>query len=181
MFRAARLNLHHLMQIWEGFHSHGGSPGAGWFTIENLIKMDDLGFPPLFQETLISIPLYIYQVTLYQALCKEHRCRAYRMSCFQFIKMGWCWRLGGIAQETPVNQEKKQKTVSYKMPATGSLPSPNANHFVNVCLIKWLVWNYLQLDTYPHSPGNAPLLFSQSPKLRQHPIFTRLPNYFTTT
>ena len=73
--------------------------------------------------------------------------------------MGWCWRLGGIPQETPVNQEKKQKTVSYKMPAPGSLPSPNANHFINLCLIKWLVWNYPQLDTYPHSPGNAPLFF----------------------
>ena len=73
--------------------------------------------------------------------------------------MGWCWRLGGIPQETPANQEKKQKTVSYKMPAPGSLPSPNANHFLNLCLIKWLVWNYPHLDTYPHSPGNAPLFF----------------------
>lgn len=45
------------------------------------------------------------------------------------------------------------------MPAPGSLPSPNANHFINLCLIKWLVWNYPQLDTYPHSPGNAPLFF----------------------
>ena len=76
---------------------------------------------------------------------------------FSVYKLGWCWRLGGIPQETPVNQEKK--TVSYKMPAPGSLPSPNANHFINLCLIKWLVWNYPQLDTYPHSPGNAPLFF----------------------
>ena len=33
---------------------NGGTPIAGWFTVENLIKMDDLGIP-LFQE-----PPYIY-------------------------------------------------------------------------------------------------------------------------
>ena len=26
---------------------------------------------------------------------------------FSVYKLGWCWRLGGIPQETPVNQEKK--------------------------------------------------------------------------
>ena len=87
---------------------------------------------------------------------------------FSVYKMGWCWRLGGIPQETPVNQEEK-KTVSYKMPAPGSLPSPNANHFINLCLIKWLVWNYLQLGTYPHCPGNAPLLFFPVPEASAAP------------
>ena len=81
---------------------------------------------------------------------------------FSVYKMVWCWRLGGVCQETPVNQEK-QKTVPYKMPVPGSLPSPNAKLFLNLCLIKWLVWSYLKPDTYPHSPGNTPLFFFPAP------------------
>ena len=30
--------------------------------------------------------LYIYQVAMYQALCKEHNLRPYEMSCFKFVK-----------------------------------------------------------------------------------------------
>ena len=36
-----------------GFHSHGGTPIAGWFIREKPIKMNDLGVP-LFQETTIK-------------------------------------------------------------------------------------------------------------------------------
>ena len=34
-----------------------GVPQNGWFLLENLIKMDDLGGPPLFLETPIFAPL----------------------------------------------------------------------------------------------------------------------------
>ena len=42
-----------------------GVPQNGWFIMENLIKMDDLGGPPLFMETPI-----------YQTTCSERsRCQ----------------------------------------------------------------------------------------------------------
>ena len=37
------------------FQKYGVFPQNGWFIMENLIKMDDLGGPPLFLETPISL------------------------------------------------------------------------------------------------------------------------------
>ena len=39
--------------IWRGFHSHGGTLIAGWF-MENPVKMDDLGVPPICGTSHIS-------------------------------------------------------------------------------------------------------------------------------
>ena len=39
--------------IWRGFHSHGGTLIAGWF-MENPVKTDDLGVPPICGTSHIS-------------------------------------------------------------------------------------------------------------------------------
>ena len=44
-----------MVYIYGGFHSHGGTPIAGWFTMENPMKVVDLGVA-LFQETSMSLP-----------------------------------------------------------------------------------------------------------------------------
>ena len=39
---------------YRGFHSHGGTPLAGWFGLENPIKVDELGVTPYFRKHPIS-------------------------------------------------------------------------------------------------------------------------------
>jgi hypothetical protein len=41
-----------------GFDGHGGTPIAGYFLMENLIKIDDLRIP-LIEETLMWLWLWI--------------------------------------------------------------------------------------------------------------------------
>ena len=46
--------------ITQGFHSHGGNRIAGWFIVENTMKMDDDFGGPLFQETSICSMVLVY-------------------------------------------------------------------------------------------------------------------------
>ena len=82
--------------------------------------------------------------------------------------------LDALPQETPVN-EKKQKSVPYKMPAPGLVGSSKPCHFVSSCLIKWFVSKSPQLVCHPLSPGTSALFSSQSPMLRQGPISRGFP------
>ena len=53
---------------WDmGVSINGGIPMAGWFIVENHIKIDDLGVP-LFQEIPLSLSMYIY-IYIYVSLC----------------------------------------------------------------------------------------------------------------
>ena len=55
--------VQHLGTLWDPWDFNwvvyiiGGTPIAGWFLVENSIKMDDLGVP-LFQESSISRPIF---------------------------------------------------------------------------------------------------------------------------
>jgi hypothetical protein len=52
---------------WDmGVSINGGIPMAGWFIVENHIKIDDLGVP-LFQEIPLSLYIYMYH---YVSLCR---------------------------------------------------------------------------------------------------------------
>ena len=50
----AHVHVYHVY-VYMGVSVNGRSPIAGWFLMDNTIKMDDLGVP-LFQEN----PIYIY-------------------------------------------------------------------------------------------------------------------------
>ena len=47
------------LDLYGGFHSHGGTPIAGWFVLEKPFKMEDLGVP-LFQETSIYTQVHSF-------------------------------------------------------------------------------------------------------------------------
>jgi len=70
---------------------NGGTPIAGWFTVENLIKMDDLGIP-LFQEPPY---IYIYTSEIYLHLdgCRAGPFAFVTVCCSQEISQKEIWSM----------------------------------------------------------------------------------------
>ena len=99
----------------------------------------------------IYIYIYIYihrdiHLHIYRAHQGKRfvRCRAYRLSWshgFKFKRwVGWWWKLGLAPNETPVNQKTNQKNSALQNVCPKLISRPQAQSFINLRLIEWLVW-----------------------------------------
>ena len=85
----------YMLHIWliMGFHSHGGTPIAGWLgkIHENPIRMDDLGYPHLWKHPYgLHYWILMYTVRIYYGVSTFFMFQFVCLSMYLFICMWMC-------------------------------------------------------------------------------------------
>ena len=85
----------YMLHIWliMGFHSHGGTPIAGWLgkIHENPIRMDDLGYPHLWKHPYgLHYWILMYTVRIYYGFYTFFMFQFVCLSMYLFICMWMC-------------------------------------------------------------------------------------------